>query len=49
MWKEKGFMNISFNIIAIGMCVIEEKQFMCLSQVLSIGESDFVHGTDQAL
>lgn len=48
-WKEKGFMNIFFNIIAIGMCVIEWRQFMCSSLVFSTSDSDFAHATDQVL
>lgn len=42
-------MNIFFNVTAIGMCVIEGGQFMCLSLVFSTSESDFAHDTDQAL
>lgn len=48
-WKETGFMNIFFNIIAIGMCVIDWRQFGCLSLVFSTSDKDFARATDQAL
>lgn len=47
--EEKGLRDILFNIIAIGVCVLEGRQFICLSLVFSTGESDFACATDQAL
>lgn len=47
--KEKGLTNILFNIKAIGMCVIEGRQFISLSLVFSTSESDFTCATDQCV
>lgn len=48
-WKRTGFMNIFFNIIAIGMYVIDWRQLVCLSLVFSTSDTDFAHVTEQAL
>lgn len=48
-WKEMGFTNIFFNALAIGMCVTDWRQCMCLSLVFSTSNADLARATDQAL